>query len=142
MHVTTQYSIEQNIRMESLHFDPREFYPRPDALEMKLVIPKILIEVETALVKSLREGLYNMIKNCDTSMSYNAAKFKSTNMKQSELSPATIEAALSHIIEHLDQYPHLIEALGIGKIGYHDKCVMLNDMRVRMLVIKGSNRSW
>ena len=90
MRVTTQYSIEQNIRMESLQFDPREFYPRPDALEMKLAIPKILIEVETALVKILREGLYNMIKNCDTSMSYNAAKFKSTNMKQSELSPGRV----------------------------------------------------
>ena len=139
--VMAQYSTEQSIRMNSLQFDPREFHRRPDALAMKLVTGQILSEVENALVTSLSEGLYLIFKDSGASMSYNAAQFKNTNMKQSELSPAIIEAALTHIIEHLDQHSHLIDALGDGKIGYHDKCAMLNDIGVRMFVIKGSEKA-
>jgi hypothetical protein len=59
-------------------------------------------------------------------------------MKQSQLSPAIIEAALTHIIENLEKHPNLIVALKEGKLGYHNRGAMLNDMGVRMFVIKGS----
>jgi hypothetical protein len=139
--VMAQFSTEQSIRMNSLQFDHREFHRRPDALAMKLVTGQILSEVENALVKSLSEGLYLILKDSGASMSYNAAQFKNTNMKQSELSPAIIEAALTLIIEHLDQHSRLIDALGDGKIGYHDKGAMLNDRGVRMFVIEGSEKA-
>ncbi|CAF3177333.1 unnamed protein product [Rotaria sp. Silwood2] len=141
MRFVMQHTIESNIRTNSLQFDPREFYRRPDACTMKLLTPQILNEVEKELVKGLSEGLYRMVINNGASSSFNAAQFKNSNMKQSELSPATIEAALTHIVEHLDQHTNLITALGEGKIGYHDKGAMLNDMGVRMFVIKGQEKA-
>jgi len=58
-------------------------------------------------------------------------------MKESQLDVAIIEAALTHIIDHLDEHPKLVAALGTAKIGYHDKGMALEDIGTRMFVLKG-----
>ncbi|CAF1618065.1 unnamed protein product [Rotaria magnacalcarata] len=138
MRLVTQHTIETNIRMNSLQFDHHEFHRRPNARTMALVTPQILSEVENELVKDLSNGLSFIVINCRATSSFNAAQFKNSRMKKSELSPSIIEAALTHIIENLDKYPKVIAALRGGKIGYHDKGAMLNDMGVRNFVIQGS----
>ena len=134
MRAMSQYMTETNIRNKSIQFDPREFYRRPDMQTMKLLTPQILNEIEQALVKDLSN--HSMLLSGGSS-SFNAAQFKNMNMKQSQLSPAIIEAALTYIIENLDKHPNVVAALKEAKIGYHDKGAMLNDMGVRMFVIQG-----
>jgi hypothetical protein len=58
-------------------------------------------------------------------------------MKRSSLDVAIIEAALTHIIHHLDDHPKLVAALGTAKIGYHDRGIALEDIGVRVFVVKG-----
>jgi len=58
-------------------------------------------------------------------------------MKGSQLDAAIIEAALTHIIDHLDEHPKLVAALGTVKIGYHDNCLALEDIGTRVFVLKG-----
>lgn len=130
-----QYLIQTNIRMNSIQFDPNEFYRRPDARTMTLLTSQILNEVEQALINNLSDKL--SLTGSGGSSAFNAAQFKNTSMKQSQLSPALIEAALTQIIENLDKYPNVVTALKKGKIGYHDKGTMMNDIGVRTFVIQG-----
>ncbi len=61
-----------------------------------------------------------------------AAQFKNAHMRNSALSPAIIEAALTYIIEHKNEFPQLLDFK--GALTYHDEGIMLNDKGVRVFV--------
>jgi len=58
-------------------------------------------------------------------------------MPKSHLSTAIIEAAVTHIIDHLDEHPKVVAALGKAKIGYHHRGMALEDIGTRVFVVKG-----
>jgi hypothetical protein len=139
MRFMMQITVEANRRMNSpFQIDYREHYRQPDPYTMTLLTPKAIDEVEQRLVEALTTGLLHMIVNSSAYSSSNAAQFKNSSMKESQLSPAIIEAALTHIIKHLNEHPQLVAALGTAKIGYHDNGSMLDDVGARIFVIKGT----
>jgi hypothetical protein len=109
---------------------------RPDPRTILLLTQKILDEVEQALVTSLTTGKISKMVNGSVCYSFKAVSFKKSEMEKSRLGVPIIEAALTHIIEHLDEHPKLVVALGTTKIGYHDKGMSLEDIGVRMFVVK------
>jgi hypothetical protein len=118
-------------------FTEEESCRRPDPDTLLFLTPKILDEVEQALVKYSTVGWLNKIINSNGSCSFKAVSFKRSEMKRSSLDVAIIEAALTHIIHHLDDHPKLVAALGTAKIGYHDRGIALEDIGVRVFVVKG-----
>jgi hypothetical protein len=78
-----------------------------------------------------------MMVNSSASWAFKAVSFERSQMKGSQLYTAIIKAALTHIIDHLDEHPKLVAALGTVKIGYHDNCLALEDIGTRVFVVKG-----
>jgi hypothetical protein len=110
---------------------------RPDPCTLLFLTPNILNEVEQALVTYSTVGRLSKIINSRGSCSFKAVSFKRSEMNRSPLDVAIIEAALTHIIHHLDDHPKLVAALGTAKIGYHDGGMALEDIGVRVFVVKG-----
>ncbi|CAF1194540.1 unnamed protein product [Adineta steineri] len=135
----TQYTVTANIRINSpFRVDPYECYRQPDPQTMTLLTSKIIDEVEDKLVTNLSTGQLRMAADGDMSYSFKTFGFKRNVMNESQLSPTVIEAALTHIIDHLDEHPNLVAALKTAKIGYHDRGMMLDDLGVRVFVINGT----
>jgi len=64
-------------------------------------------------------------------MQFNAAQFKNMNMRKSDLSPDVIEAALTNILDHRNEYSQLAD---MGDMMYHDQGSIFNNVGTRVFV--------
>ncbi len=134
----SQLNTAMNRNMNSpFVFSEEESCRRPDLHTILLLTPQILDEVEQSLMTDLTTGWLHTIVNSDACYSFKAVSFKRSQMKKSQLGAAAIEAALANIIEHLDEHPKVVAALGTAKIGYHDNGMAIDDVGVRTFVVKG-----
>jgi hypothetical protein len=137
-----QFIAGMNRNMNSpLQPSEQESCRRPDPRIMSLLTSNIIDEVEQELITDLATGILSIVVNGGSCLSYKAIAIKKRVMKGSQLGPVIIEAALTHIIDHLDEHPKLVAALGRAKIGYHDNGLMLEDVGTRVFVIAGSPAS-
>ncbi|CAF0928797.1 unnamed protein product [Didymodactylos carnosus] len=118
MRIMYEQLIEMNAQNGTLQFDKNEFKRKADKQTETLVDDQILKDVYDAFEHWLRKYL---TFNGDGYINFIAAQFKNTNMKQSMLTPAVIEAALTIIIDHLQDYPKLIELNKKYQISYTDE---------------------
>lgn len=134
----SQLVIWMNRNMNSpLQSSEQESCRRPDPRTVLLLTLQTVDEVEQALVASLTDGCLSETINRSEPCAFKAIYFKRSDMKDSQLDVTIIEAALTYIIDCLHEHPNLVAALGKAKIGYHDKGTALEDVGVRMFVIKG-----
>lgn len=139
MRVLAHITDQRNRSMNSPFVLPEEeANRRPDPRTLLLLTPKILKEVEQALIEYMTVGFGRHTKNSGACISFKGIHFKKSTMQKSSLDAAIIEAALTHIINHLDDHPTLVAALETTKIGYHDMGIALNDIGVRMFAVQGN----
>jgi hypothetical protein len=136
---TVQFTTDMNRHMNSrLIFTEKKSYRRPDPRTSLFLTPKVLKKVEQALIEYVTVGWLSRTIKSGASSSFKVAGFKKSEMNGSSLDVAIIEAALTHIIDHLDDHPNFVAALGTTKIGYHDRGLALKDIGVRVFVVKGN----
>lgn len=86
----------------SLQFDKSEFSRKVNAGSVQ-VDDKTLQEVSEAMEKGLTSGFMRFAAEAKCI----AAQWKNSNMKGSEHSTEVIEAALTHIIDNIENYPSI-----------------------------------
>jgi len=132
-----QFTINANAASGSLAFDKSEFSRLPDdSKTMSQLKPEDLQQVADALHHSLTTGLNAMmVGSKGGSSQFIAAQFKNMNMRESQLEPKIIEAALTKIIDNLDQYPQL-KAIKCN-LSYNDNGSMMTAKGVRTFRLEG-----
>jgi hypothetical protein len=132
-----QFINDRNAASGTLAFDKSEFSRLPDDCNtMSQLTSEALQQVVDALHQSLTIGRNSMmVGSCGPSMQFIAAQFKNGNMRESQLEPKMIEAALTKIIDNLDQYPQL-KALKCN-LSYSDGGSMMTAKGVRTFRIEG-----
>eukprot|EP01006_Ploeotia_vitrea_P054994 TRINITY_DN67947_c1_g1_i1.p1 TRINITY_DN67947_c1_g1~~TRINITY_DN67947_c1_g1_i1.p1 ORF type:complete len:150 (-),score=21.80 TRINITY_DN67947_c1_g1_i1:613-1017(-) len=113
-----------------LQLDKNEFSRKPDPSASATAEQQA--QVLQALETAMTSGLYRFGGTCRVI----AAQFKNANMKQSELSPAVIEAALTYLCDHLKEHSSLAS---IANISYSDDGAGLYGDGVRVFSIGKAN---
>jgi hypothetical protein len=132
-----QLLIDHNAASGTLAFDKSEFSRLPDdSNTLSQLTSEDLQQVAGALHHSLTIGMNRMMvgKN-GSSVQFIAAQFKNANMRGSQLEPKVIEAALTKIIDNLDQYPQL-KAIKCN-LSYNNDGSMMAAKGVRTFCIEG-----
>ena len=137
MRLLCQSAIASNAARGTLAFDKSEFSRLPaDPKTMSQITSEDVQKVADALHRSLTIGFYSMvIRESGPSAEFIAAQFKNTNMRESKLEPKVIEAALTKIIDNLDEYPQL-KAIKCT-LSYNDDGSGMAAKGVRTFCIKG-----
>jgi hypothetical protein len=131
------FLVNTNAASGSLAFDKSEFSRQPDdSKSMSQLTSEDLQQVANALYRSVTSGMNSMLLGSKGGqVEFIAAQFKNTNMRESQLEPKVIEAALTKIIDNLDEYPQL-KAIKCG-FSYTDDGSMMAAKGVRTFSIKG-----
>ncbi len=132
-----QFLVAHNSASGTLAFDKSEFSRLPDdSNTMSQLTSEDLQQVADALHQSLTAGHNRMmVGKRGSSTRFIAAQFKNGNMRESQLEPKVIEAALTKIIDNLDQYPQL-KAIKCN-LSYTDEGSMMTAKGVRTFCIEG-----
>jgi len=108
----------------------------PDPRSAAQVTAEDVQQVAEALHSKLTTGMSAMmVGRSGSSEQFIAAQFKNANMRGSNLEPKLIEAALTKIIDDLDQFPKLEEIK--CTLSYHHDGSMMAPKGVRTFRIAG-----
>jgi hypothetical protein len=124
-----------NAKHGTLHFNKDEFERLPDQQTELQVTDKILKDVMIHLEKYIIFNRMNESNASLNSLQFIAAQFKSVQMKNSPLTPAVIEAALTIIIDRLNDTANdeLYTALKQAPVSFsytHDSHLYAKGVRV------------